>query len=183
MLCLIQILTWGIRGYHFCVYTEAVVGRYCAVLAAAAIFLQLHQVRHLVSQPSICCSERWKGYMYIADLAACTASVVLTSGRLSAPLTTSSFVHTVHGWCTPFAGFRSSAAYLLHAVNFQCYLAMKVSEVFSGTSWSVRRLLGEATCLLLLNCVLPILVNIEHEARQRSKFAEKAANGIKPSRA
>ena len=182
LLCFIQSVTWWIRGYHFCFHTEAVVGRYCTALAVAAFFMQLHQIRHLVLQPGTCCSERWKGYMYVADLAACTASVVLTCGRLSAPLTTSSFVHTVHGWFTPFAGFRSSAACLLHAVNFQCYLMMKVSEVLSGSTWSTRRLLGDSACLLLLNCVLPMLINVKHEARQRFKFAEKAANGgIKPA--
>lgn len=91
----------------------------------------------------------------MADLAACTASVVLTSGRLVAPLTTSSFVHTVHGWFTPFAGFRLSAACLLHAVNFQCYLMMKVAEIWSGSSWSVGHILGQSICLLMLNCAAP----------------------------
>lgn len=130
----------------------------------------------------MCSSERWKGYMYMADLAGCTASVVLTSGRLSAPLTTSSFVHTMHGWVIPFAGFRLSAACLLHAVNFQCYLMVKVSEAFSGNPWSVRRLLRDATCLLLFNGVLPMLLNIGYEARQRSRFAKNIESaGGKPT--
>ena len=156
---------------------------YCAALAFVAFVLQLYQVRSFMSSPcDTCCSERWKGYVFVADLAACTVSVVLTSGSSSTPLTTSSFVHTVHGWFTSFAGFRLSAECLLHVVNFQCYLMMRVSEVLSGSPWNARGQLWDSMCLLVLNCIVPMLVNIGYEARQRSKFsARDDIEGIKPA--
>lgn len=120
--------------------------------------------------------------MFMTDLAACTVSVVLTSGSSPAPLTTSTFVYTVHGWCAPFAGFRLSAACRLHAVNFQCYLMMRVSEILSGSPWKANRELAEALCCLMLNCVVPMLLNIGYEARQRSQFSKKdEIEGIKPA--
>ena len=183
LLCFVLSVIWLIRGYHFYVGVEEPQGMCCAVLALAAFALQLYQIRCFISVPSeTCCSERWKGYMFVADLAACTVSVILTSGSSSAPLTTSSFVHTVHGWFTSFAGFRLSAECLLHVVNFQCYLMMRVSEVLSGSPYNARRQLWESMCLLMLNCVVPILVNIGYEARQRSKFsAQDNVEGIKPA--
>ncbi|KAL3147334.1 hypothetical protein ABBQ32_002817 [Trebouxia sp. C0010 RCD-2024] len=182
LLCLLLNVVWSIRGYHFIYHTEASAGAYCAALSVAAFVLQLYQIRCVVSTPDTSCSERWRGYMYMADLAACTASVVLTSGRLAAPLTTSTFVHTIHGWFTPFAGFRLSAACLLHAVNFQCYIMMKVAEMMSGCSWTVRHLLVETMCLLIFNCAVPMLLNIGYEARQRSRFSHKAdVEDIKPA--
>lgn len=183
LLCFLLSVIWSIRGYHFYFSTEIPYASSCAALAVAPFVLQLYQIRCFISVPSdTCCSERWKGYMFVADLAACTVSVILTSGSLSAPLTSSTFVHTVHGWFTSFAGFRLSVVCLLHAVNFQCYLMMRVSEVLSGSPWDARRQFWESVCLLVINCIVPMLVNITYEARQRSKFSDKDDNeGIKPA--
>ena len=183
LLCFLLSVIWSIRGYHFYFCEDIQYGAFCAALAVAAFILQFYQIRCFLSVPhDSCCSERWKGYIFVADLAACTMSVVLTSGGLSLPLTTAIFVHTVHGWFTSFAGFRLSAACLVHAVNFQCYLMMRVSEVLSGSPWDARRQLWESLCLLALNCIVPMLVNIRYEARQRSKFSEKDdIEGIKPA--
>ena len=69
-----------------------------------------------------------------------------------------------------------SAACCLHVVNIQCYIIMKFCEVFSGNTWSIKSLMLEGLMLITFNFVVPVLINISYEARQRSRFSEKAEN-------
>ena len=59
---------------------------------------------------------------------------------------------------------------------------MRASEVLGGRSWTVRGEIRESVCLLILNCVVPMLLNVGYEARQRSRFSEKDdIAGIQPA--
>ena len=181
LLCLLLSVIWCIRGYYYYFQTQSTAGSCLAVLSLISILLQLHQIWNLLQYPSTCCSEGWKGYMFVADLLACTVAVILTAGCASAPLTSSAIVYTVHSWFAPFTGFRMSAACFLHVVNIQCYAIMRFCEVFSGDTWSIRSLLLESLMLLAINFAVPMLINIGYEARQRSRFSEKAEHEcVKP---
>ena len=59
---------------------------------------------------------------------------------------------------------------------------MRVSELLSGSPWNARHEIGKSLCFLMLNCVVPMLLNIGYEARQRSQFSTKdEIEGIKPA--
>ena len=181
LLCILLSVIWCIRGYHYYIRPQAVAGPCLVALSAMSIALELHHIWWIMRQPKACCFEDWKGYMFVADLAACTVAVILTAGRNPVPMTTSVIVHTVHGWLTPFAGFRVSAVCYLHALNMQCFCVMKFSELFTGGSWTVRRFVLDSLLLFVVNAVMPVLINIRYEARQRSKFSEQhGAESMQP---
>ena len=181
LLCILLSVIWIIRGYHYYFHAHPAVGACLMVVVSVALILQVYQVWCIVRRPGRSRGEAWRGYMFVADLAACTVAVVLATDSRSVPLTSSGIVHAVHGWFTPFAGFRLSAAFFLHSVNFQCYVIMKMCEGLSGYSWSFRHLVQEVLSLLALNSAVPLLLNIGYEARQRSRFSQKdGAESMKP---
>ena len=71
-------------------------------LAVVAIALHFRLTYHVLNHPGFPASECSNAVVYLADLASCTVTVVVT-------FTSSGVVHTVHGWATAFAGFRLPA--------------------------------------------------------------------------
>ena len=153
--------------------TEAVSGFCLLVLAAASVLLQAHNTWFILRAPLSWCSEALRGYIFVADLAACTAAVILTGYLNPAPLTSAFVVHTVHGWCTPFAGVRLSADCLLHALNFECFLIMAFCQWLRGDQMQVSQFCFECSKLLVCNAVLPMVINMGSEARLRIDFSKK----------
>ena len=164
---------WCIREYHYYFKTQAAAGACLTALSAVSVAVQVHNARYILRDPLSWCSEVTRGYLFVADLTACTAAVVLTANYTPAPFTSSAIVHTVHGWCTPFAGFRLSADCFLHALNFQCFLIMTLCQALQGSKVSIAKLCAECFTLIIFNALLPMAVNVGYEARQPGNFSKQ----------
>ena len=166
---------WIIRAYHYYLERETVTRICLLVLAAAAMLLQAHNTWFILRDPLSWCSEALRGHIFVADLAACTAAVILTANFNPAPLTSAFVVHTIHGWCTPFAGVRLSADCLLHALNFECFLIMAFTEWVHDHQMQlqVSHFCFDCSKLLVCNAVLPMVINMCSEARLRINFSKQ----------
>lgn len=173
LLTLLLTCIWAIRGYHYYFLTDKMAGACLTALAVVSAVLQIHHAWYIIRDPSSWCSESSRGYLFVADLTACTAAVVFTANYAPAPFTSSIYVHSIHGWCTPFAGFRLSADCLLHALNLQCFLIMSFSETLQGSGVSAARLCSNSVKLVLLNAILPMAINLRYEAKHRIQFSKQ----------
>ena len=133
----------------------------------------------ILCKPWLWSSEALRGYIFVADLAACTAAVIMTDHQHPPPFTSGVIVHTVHGWCSPFAGVRLSTEFLLHGINFECFLIMRICQWLHGGELHAATFCLDCLKLLGLNSILPLLVNMSSEARLRVQFSKRQhAQGV-----
>ena len=98
------------------------------------------------------------------------------------PFASSAIVHTVHGWATAFVGFRFLANCWLHMLNFLYNLMMRLQHPSNLAEMGLWGVISNNVKLLGCNAVLPILLNVLHEFRQRAKYVEAtgSSEAIKP---
>lgn len=164
------------------VYSVATTCLTASAIVAAAF--QLHLTYYVLKFPNFSASEYAKAHVYLADLTSCVMAVLITAQFClhPAPFTSSSVVHTVHGWATAFVGFRLSAECWLHTLNLLCYVMMRLQQPGSLADNSLWGFISNSVKLLACNAVLPMLLNVLYEARQRAKYVEatKSSEAIKP---
>lgn len=78
---------------------------------------------------------------------------------------------------TAFAGLRLSALRSLHSINLLCYVMMQLPCATHSGSMSLLGCVADTLKLVPFNAVLPMLLNVWHEARQRAKFVEASKSG------
>ena len=139
-------------------------------LAVVAVALHFRLTYHILNHPEFSASECSKAVVYLADLTSCMVAGLLTAGRSPASFTSSGVVHTVHGWATAFAGFRLSAHWSLHSINLFCYVVMQLPCAMHSESLSFLGCVTDSLKLVPFNAILPMLINMLHEARQRAKL-------------
>lgn len=169
---LLMICIWLIRGYHFYSAVSSVQRDCLVVLAVLAIALQSLNVWMIWLSPNYC-SELRKALTFVGDLTLCMFAVLLSGGMTPVPFTTSTIVHSVHGWGSIAGGFRLSAQVLLHLINLECYLLTASQHVAGTGPTGFSKILGCAFGLVLINSVAPTLINLTYEARQRAQFIKK----------
>ena len=163
---------WSIRAYHYYHMVYTVTSTCLTALAILAVAFQLHLTYFVLKYPGFSASEYAKAHVYLADLTGCMIAVLLTANLHPAPYTSSLVVHTVHGWAAAFVGFRLSADCWLHTLNLLCYVMMRLQQPGSLADMSLWGFISNTFKLLACNAVLPMLVNVLYEARQRAKYVE-----------
>ena len=182
LLTVLMSCIWSIRAYHYYHMVYSVTSTCLTALAIMAVAFQLHLTYFVLKYPGFSASEYAKAHVYLADLTACMMAVLLTANLHPAPYTSSLVVHSVHGWATAFVGFRLSAACWLHTLNLLCYVIMRLQQPGNLAGMSLWGVISNSSQLLACNAVLPMLVNVLYEAKQRAKYVEaiKSREGIKP---
>ena len=134
----------------------------------------------ILRNASVCSPETRKAKIWLLDLVACMSTVILWVGRgdlkhgsksslllVSSPL----IVYSIHGWSVPFAGFRLVADLLLHALNLQVYILMKIQQEWAQDDpLNVLAVLKTGFILFCFNSILPLMINLMYEAHVRSAF-------------
>ena len=181
LLTLLLSCIWIIRGHHFCVATETTTCFCLMVLTTGSVLVQVINIWYILWEPWHWSSEAMRGYIFVADLAACTADVIMTDHRHPPPFTSGIIVHTVHGWYIPFAGVRLSTEFLLHGINFECFVIVRICHWLYGGELHAATFCLDCLKLLCFNSILPMLVNMSYEARLRVQFSKRQdAQSISP---
>lgn len=169
---LLMICIWLIRGYHFYVDVATIQRDCLLVLAFMAVALQSLSFWKIWQNPDYC-SELRKALTFVGDLTLCMIAVLLSGGMGHVPFTTSAIVHSVHGWGSMAGGFRLPAQLLLHLINMECYVLMASQHIAGTGPNGFFRIIGCALGLVIVNSLVPSLINLMYEARQRALFIKK----------
>lgn len=168
----LMICIWVIRACHFYRADSSFQRDSLIVLAACAVILHGSNIWEVKGNPATCTEYR-KALGFIGDLTLCMVAVIWSAGIRPVPFTTGTVVHVVHGWGSMAGGFRLSAQSLLHLLNLEAYVLLS-SQGLAGTGLhGCIKMVGGTIALLLVDSVLPIMINLAYEARQRAAYIAK----------
>ena len=111
--------------------------------------------------------ERHKVQLMLIDLTACMVLVLICGGHQSFPIVFNPItVCLLHGWMIPFIGCRLITDLVLHFLNVVVLVILLVDTSFreDALPWQ------SVFVTVILSSVLPLFVNLLHEARYRVRF-------------
>ena len=168
----LMICIWLIRGYHFYLDPAILQRDILVTLALAAVGLHSLNLWKICRNPNYC-SELRKALTFVGDLALCMFAVLLSGQLTPVPFTSCAVVHSVHGWGSVAGGFRSHAQLLLQLLNLECYILMASQNIGGAGVSGFLKIVASAMGLVLINSMVPILINFTYEARQRAQYVKK----------
>ena len=141
----------------------ATVGLTCTFMALAHIHIAVASSPYM----KLRLQERYKAHLILLDLTACMFVVLISAGRHSFPILFNPVIVCVlHGWMIPFGGCRLVADLLLHSINLMVFIILQLDAFCRGSSPTWQ----DCVVLVLFSCLLPVCVNLVHEAHYRVRF-------------
>lgn len=169
LLTVLMALVWLTRVTVVYLHCKPPFSPGCTIVGLTCAFMGLAHTYIAVSSShfNMRLKERAKAQLIVLDLTACMFVVLLSDGQQSFPILFSPvMVYVIHGWMVPFGGCRLVADMLLHSLNLMVLTILQLDASSRGSSLTWQ----SCVVLVLACCLLPLCVNMVHEARYRVRF-------------